>query len=227
MKVSALALSLLISTVHFMTVVAHRQIKPVEEYRLANEHRILREFIKLLSIPNVANDRANIRKNAELLTHMLSRRGLKPRLLEAEDPSAPPAIYGEWSAPGATRTVIFYAHYDGQPTDPNKWVGTRPWEPTLRTATFESGGKSLPMPDGGAPINPEWRLYARSSSDDKAGVMAILTAFDALLAKKIAPTVLLKWARKPMTAALRSWISSEPDSGSMYAREIWITGRYS
>jgi acetylornithine deacetylase/succinyl-diaminopimelate desuccinylase-like protein len=48
------------------------------------------------------------------------------------------------------------------------------------------------MPAEGEAINPEWRLYARSSSDDKAGVMSILTAFDALRAQKIAPTVNLK-----------------------------------
>src|SRR3712207_7051687 len=36
-------------------------------------------------------------------------------------------------------------------------------------------------------------LYARSSSDDKAGVLAILTAVDALRAQGIRPTVNLKF----------------------------------
>src|ERR1051325_2721016 len=78
---------------------------PVREYRRANEHRILREFVGLLSIPNVASDAEGIRRNAARLVEMMTARGLKPRLLEATTPGAPPAVYGEWTAPGATRTI--------------------------------------------------------------------------------------------------------------------------
>jgi acetylornithine deacetylase/succinyl-diaminopimelate desuccinylase-like protein len=173
---------------------AHAQTtNPARDYRRAHEHRILREFVGLLSIPNVASDSENIRRNAARLVGMMTARGLRPRLLEASTPNTPPAVYGEWTAPGATKTIVFYAHYDGQPTDARKWAGTHPWEPALRSAPLEKGGRLLPMPSGGERIDPEWRLYARSASDDKAGVMAILTAFDALRAKKISPTVNLKF----------------------------------
>src|SRR5215216_5531196 len=182
---------------------------PVREYRRANEHRILREFVELLSIPNVASDSENIRRNAARLVEMMAARGLKPRLLEAATPNTPPAVYGEWTTPGATATVVFYAHYDGQPTDPRKWTGTRPWEPALRSAPFEKGGAVLPMPAEGEAINPEWRLYARSSSDDKAGVISILTAFDALRAKNIKPTVNLKF-----------FFEGEEEAGSPHLSEI-------
>jgi len=124
-------------------------------------------------------------------------------------PGAPPAVYGEWNTAGATRTVVLYAHYDGQPTDPKKWTGTQPWEPQLRTAPFEKGGAILPTPAEGESINPEWRLYARSASDDKAGVMSILTAFDALRAKNIAPTVNLKF-----------FFEGEEEAGSPHLVEI-------
>src|SRR5919205_250160 len=135
---------------------------PVRDYRRANEHRILREFVQLLSLPNVASDAEGIRRNAARLVEMMAARGLQPRLLEAQTPGAAPAVYGEWRAAGATRTLVLYAHYDGQPTDPRKWTGTQPWEPRLRSAPFERGGQLLPMPADGEPINPEWRLYARS-----------------------------------------------------------------
>jgi acetylornithine deacetylase/succinyl-diaminopimelate desuccinylase-like protein len=182
---------------------------PVREYRRANEGRILREFVSLLSIPNVASDAEGIRRNAARLVEMMDARGLKPRLLEASTPNAPPAVFGEWRARGATRTVVLYAHYDGQPTDPKKWTGTLPWEPALRSAPFEKGGTILPMPAEGAGVNPEWRLYARSASDDKAGVMSILTAFDALRAKNIAPTVNLKF-----------FFEGEEEAGSPHLVEI-------
>jgi acetylornithine deacetylase/succinyl-diaminopimelate desuccinylase-like protein len=184
-------------------------VSPVREYRRANEHRILREFMELLSIPNVASDMEGIRRNAALLVEMMQARGLKPRLLEALTPNTPPAVYGEWAAPGATRTIVYYAHYDGQPTDPRKWTGTRPWEPAFRTAPFEKGGRLLPTPSEGVAFNPEWRLYARSASDDKAGVMSILTAFDALRAKNIRPTVNLKF-----------FFEGEEEAGSPHLVEI-------
>ena len=166
-------------------------VSSVREYRRANEHRILREFVEMLSLPNVASNREDIRRNAAHIVGMMNARGLSPRLLEAAD--APPAVFGEWRTPGATRTLVFYAHYDGQPTDPAKWTETHPWRPALRTAPHDAGGKLIPMPAEGEAINPEWRLYARSASDDKAGVMAILTAVDALRAKNIRPTVNLKF----------------------------------
>ena len=181
----------------------------VREYRRANEWLILREFVTTLSIPNVASDVDGIGHNAGRLIWMMSRRGLNPHRLEASTPNVPPAIYGEWHSIMATRTVVFYAHYDGQPTDPKKWTGTQPWAPQLRSATFEKGGTILPMPFEGEAINPEWRLYARSASDDKAGVMAILTAFDALRAKGIWPTVNIKF-----------FFEGEEEAGSPHLVEI-------
>lgn len=172
--------------------VAAQQSK-VRDYRIANEHRILEEFVTFLSIPNVASDQVNIRRNAALILEMMKRRGLEPRLLEAGNSSVPPAVYGEWKVPGATRTVILYAHYDGQPTDAKQWAGTMPWQPALRSAALEAGGTILPMPKPGEKIGPEWRLYARSASDDKAGVMVILAAVDAMKAQGIVPTSNIKF----------------------------------
>jgi len=81
----------------------------VREYRRSNEHQILKEFLTLLSIPNVASDTQNIRKNAALIVEMMKQRGLNPRLLEGSTPDTPPAVYGEWKTPGAQRTILVYA----------------------------------------------------------------------------------------------------------------------
>ena len=181
----------------------------VRQFRRANEHRLLSEYVQLLLIPNVASDTPNIRKNADYLVAEMQKRGLKPRLLEAADNKVPPVVYGEWNTPGATKTVIFYAHYDGQPTDPKDWTGSKPWEPVLRTAPLEKGGQTIPFPKVGEKIDPEWRLYARSASDDKAGVFAMLTAFDALIAKGIKPTVNIKF-----------FFEGEEEAGSPNLKEI-------
>jgi acetylornithine deacetylase/succinyl-diaminopimelate desuccinylase-like protein len=181
----------------------------IREYRRSHEHQLLKEFVSLLSIPNIAADRENIRKNAAFISQMMQERGLSSRLLEAKTPNVPPVVYAEWLTPGATRTIILYAHYDGQPTDPKQWTGTLPWQPVLRSATIEAAGNILAWPATSESINPEWRLYARSASDDKAGVMAILTAFTALKANGIKPTANIKF-----------FFEGEEEAGSPHLGEI-------
>ncbi|PYS74069.1 MAG: peptidase M20, partial [Acidobacteria bacterium] len=192
------------------TVVAQTKIQDrVRSFRQTNEHKILGEFLSLLSIPNITSGNAQIRKNAAQIVEMMKQRGLNPRLLEAKTPNTPPLVYGEWKTPGASRTLVLYAHYDGQPTDPKQWTGTLPWQPVFRSAALEADGKILPAPAPGDSLNPEWRLYARSASDDKAGVMAILTAFDALKANSIGPTSNIKFV-----------FEGEEEAGSAHLGEI-------
>jgi acetylornithine deacetylase/succinyl-diaminopimelate desuccinylase-like protein len=141
---------------------------------------------------------------------MMKQRGLNPRLLEGSTPDTPPVVYGEWKTPGAQRTIIVYAHYDGQPTDPRQWTGHLPWHVIFRSAALEKGGRILPGSfDDPGPINPEWRVYARSASDDKAGVFAILTAFTALKAKGVLPTSNIKF-----------FFEGEEEAGSPHLGEI-------
>jgi acetylornithine deacetylase/succinyl-diaminopimelate desuccinylase-like protein len=190
-----------------LPVVAGAQ-SPVRDYRRANERIILTEFTRLLAIPNVASDTPNIRRSAQFIVEMMERRGLNPRLLETKAKDSPPAVYGEWKVPGATQTIIVYAHYDGQPVDPKAWTASPPWEPTWRTAAMEKGGQVTTLPASGE-INAEWRLYGRSTSDDKAGVMAILTGFDALKAKGLKPSVNIKF-----------FFEGEEEAGSPHLAEI-------
>jgi len=198
---------LLVATMLTLSFQVSLAQSPVRDYRRAHERQILAEFTRLLAIPNVASDSQNIRRNAQFILEMMQRRGLNPRLLETASKETPPAVYGEWKTPGATRAIVLYAHYDGQPTDPKQWTGTLPWQPVWRSAALESGGKIVELPEG--PIDPEWRLYARSASDDKAGVMAILTAFDALRAQGIAPSLNIKFL-----------FEGEEEAGSPHLGEI-------
>jgi acetylornithine deacetylase/succinyl-diaminopimelate desuccinylase-like protein len=183
------------------------QANSVREHVRANERRILDELSAFLVIPNVASDRENIRKNAELLSEMIRRRGLEPRLLEGADPATPPAVFAEWRVPGAKRTLVFYAHYDGQPVAPADWA-TDPWRPVLRSGRLEAGAGVVAPPASG-PLDPNWRLFARSASDDKAGVMAILAAIDALRATGRAPT-----------ANVKLFFEGEEEAGSPHLAEI-------
>jgi acetylornithine deacetylase/succinyl-diaminopimelate desuccinylase-like protein len=160
-------------------------------HREANEAAILTEFRQLLSLPNVASNVADIRRNAAMLMEMLRRRGAEARLLELD--SAPPSVYGEIRVPGATRTIMLYAHFDGQPVDPRQWQGA-PFTPVLRDKALFQGGRDIPFPAAGQRVTePEARIYARSASDDKGSIVAMLTALDALQGGGTRPSLNVKF----------------------------------
>ena len=166
----------------------------VRDYRLDNEDRIIRELDEFLAIPNVASDTPNIQKNAAHLVEMLEARGIETHLLPISGRG--PVVFGKLMSPEAKRTVIFYAHYDGQPVDPAAWTDGKPFEPVLRDGAIEAGGKRIPSPENSpqqhAVYDDNWRIYARSSSDDKSPIVALLAAIDALRAKEIPLGVNLK-----------------------------------
>ena len=141
--------------------------RSVSDYVARNEKPIVAELLELLAIPNVAADRANIRRNAEHLRGLLSRHGLRAEMLET---AGNPLVYGALDVPGAARTVLFYCHYDGQPVDPSKWNQPDPFKPVVRGEGRDA------------------RIYARSAADDKSPIVALVTALDALKASGLAPT---------------------------------------
>src|SRR5688500_5937673 len=85
----------------------------VRAYTAAHQKPILEEFTALLAPPNVATNVPDIETNAAHIRVALDQRGFTTRTLRA-GPETPPAVYGELLTPGAKRTVVFYAHYDGQ-----------------------------------------------------------------------------------------------------------------
>lgn len=155
-----------------------------KQWREAHERAIIDDYVSFLSIPNVSRDKANIRKNADFLQKMMEKRGIATRQLTV--PNSNPVVFGEIETPGATRTVILYAHYDGQPLDPKEWARP-PFTPSLKARNAPSDSRdTIPLPPPGTAFDPESRLYARGVADDKAPIMAILSALDALKASHIA-----------------------------------------
>src|SRR5215472_13325304 len=196
-------------TVFCLGVVAMAEENPAaraaRNWREVHERAILAEFMDLLAIPNLARDQPNIRKNAAAIVGLLEKRGFQTQLLE--DPGVPPVVYGRIDVPGATRTLVFYAHYDGQPLDTKEWA-TPPWQPVVRDAPLDRDGRVVELPATG-PVNPEWRIYARSASDDKAPVIVIPTALDAL-----------KAARIPLRSNIRVVFEGEEEAGSPHLAGI-------
>ncbi|MGZ4985156.1 MAG: M20/M25/M40 family metallo-hydrolase, partial [Chthoniobacterales bacterium] len=127
----------------------------------------------------------NIERNAAAISAMCEKRGLAVQRLKVE--GAPPVVVADLRMPGAKRTIAFYAHYDGQPVDAKQWKSD-PWKPIMRDAAFHEVDWRAAQS-----IEPEWRLYARSSGDDKASIVAMLAAFDALRGVSISASVNLRF----------------------------------
>jgi acetylornithine deacetylase/succinyl-diaminopimelate desuccinylase-like protein len=159
--------------------------KETRAWRTAHEREILAEFVELLSIPNLATDTPNINRNAEAIRALCEKRGLTVKLLNIE--GAPPVVVADLAAPESKRTIAFYAHYDGQPVDRAQWKND-PWKPVLR----DTAGKEIDW-HGTKTLDPESRLFARSAGDDKAPIMAMLAALDALRAANLKPAVNLRF----------------------------------
>src|SRR5262245_17591235 len=148
------------------------QERTVRDWRSQHEREILDEYFGLLRIPNVAGDHANMVRNADLLAEMFRRRGFT---VEATAGEGSPVVWARLDSEPSQGTLTFYIHYDGQPVDPAEWTHCGPFDPCL---VGPSGKIAL---DGlRADLDPEWRVYARSSADDKAPIVALLVAIDAL-----------------------------------------------
>jgi acetylornithine deacetylase/succinyl-diaminopimelate desuccinylase-like protein len=163
------------------------------QYTAAHQPELARQFSDLLSIPNVAADPANLQRNADFLLHALRGRGVDARLLTLA--GAPPVVFGQILTPGAQHTIVFYAHYDGQPVTPSEWT-IPPFQPTVNT------------------IDGEPRIFARSAGDDKAAIFAQLTALDALKASSIS-----------LHANIRFVWEGEEEAGSPHLEQILEANR--
>jgi len=160
----------------------------VRAWREAHEKEIVADFSTLLAMPNVATTVPDVEKNAAYIQGLLEKRGFRTELLTAE-PGTPPSVFAELKVPGARRTVTFYAHYDGQPIGQKGWISS-PFEPSMRTALPEA--KPIDWKAATGPLDPDWRLFARSAGDDKGSIQALISAFDALKAAGIKPSVNIK-----------------------------------
>ncbi len=194
---------------------AHAQSDATLKIRLIREQKEsawLREYISFLSIPNRAADTIGLQKNASFIMQMMQRRKINAvQLLDAATKGVAPAIYGEVMTPGANKTLIFYAHYDGQPVDTTQWAkGLRPFIPTLVKGSLEKGAAISDFGDFTQKLDPDWRIYGRAASDDKAGVMAILNAYEAILQ-----------AGFKLQYNLKFFFEGEEEAGSGHLQEIF------
>jgi len=166
-------------------------------YASPRHEALTKEFEEFLSIPDVAVDPEGLKKNAAFLIEQLKSVGAETKQLTAPGlENVPPVVWGEVKTPGAKRTIVFYAHYDGQPVTPSEWTNGKPFTPYLKT------------------VDGEERVYARAAGDDKAAIFAQLTALRAIQA-----------AHLKLNANVRLVWEGEEEAGSAHLEKILMANR--
>jgi acetylornithine deacetylase/succinyl-diaminopimelate desuccinylase-like protein len=180
----------------------------VATWRSEHERQIIDELMAFVALPNVAGNDADMRKNAEHAAAMFKKRGFTVET--SEEKSGSPVVFASLDVAQPRGTLTFYIHYDGQPVTASEWTRCGPFAPCL----IASSG---PVPQDAArkTFDPEWRMYGRSTADDKAPIVAVLNAVEALQAAKRGPIwnlrVVLDGQEEAGSANFRRFATEHPD----------------
>lgn len=159
-------------------LVSERMLPAIEE---------LKDFV---AIPNDALVAEDIDKNVDWARNAFTKRGFETSVLKTD--KMPLFLAGK-VFPGNRRTVLFYFHLDGQAVRQQEWFQENAYGTVLKekdqTGAFSQIDWSM-LRSG--KINDEWRLFGRSTSDDKGPVVMFLQAMDMLSQQKQQPPFNIK-----------------------------------
>ncbi|WP_245859832.1 M20/M25/M40 family metallo-hydrolase [Spirosoma aerolatum] len=142
------------------------------------------ELSEYVALPNDAINPADITKNIAWTERAFTKRGFQTRVLQT---NSLPVVLAEKTFPKATKTVLFYFHLDGQPVRANEWNQKDPFVTVLKEKDGSGQYKALAGDLPKTTVNDEWRLFGRSTSDDKGPIIMLLTALDIVQAEGKTP----------------------------------------
>lgn len=152
---------------------------PEELDRLSEEHAraTLPELLEFLGLPNDAHIPEQLEPNIRWLEKAFSKRGFSVKRLPTP---AIDLVLAEARRSAELPTVLVYVQVDGQPVDPDKWDQVNPFTPTLKKPAPEGRWETIDLKMLEGPIDPDWRVFARSASDAKGPINMFLAAWDAM-----------------------------------------------
>lgn len=158
---------------------------------IASRHAVksFPEFYEMLSIPNDAHFPDDIEKNVQWCEAAFARRGFTTKRLNTE---TVPLLLAERPVKNAKKTVLIYLQIDGQPVNPSQWNQESPWKPTLKEKDAQGKWQPIAYERLNEDLNPDWRIFARATSDAKGPAMAFLASLDALNELKSEPNYNMK-----------------------------------
>ncbi len=136
----------------------------------------IEELKDFVSIPNDALNKNDIQQNIVWLTTKFKARGFNVKVLKTE---GLPLFFASLPIQENKPTVLFYMHFDGQSIEASKWEQKNPYTIVLKEQR-KTGWKELNWDELNKTINYNWRLFGRSTSDDKGPIVMLLNAIDLL-----------------------------------------------
>jgi len=169
---------LLFELVLLLTIISGFSQAPGQLEKFSQEKTVagLLELKSFLGIPNDALYSEDIEKNIEWLHKAFRTRGFETEVLPT---ARTPLFLASREFQGAEKTVLFYMHFDGQGVDPGEWEQPDPYVAVLKEKKGD-GWETISWDKITTGIDPEWRIFARSSSDDKGPIIMFLSAIDIL-----------------------------------------------
>ncbi len=164
---------LLTLTFLLLLFTAHSQDSILIKSKVASAIGELREFV---AIPNDALNADDIDSNLFWLRKKFTERGFNSTILETK---GLPLFFAALPMDDNKPTILFYMHLDGQSVDATKWDQPDPYKVVLKSKT-EDDWKTESFSELNDDINYDWRLFGRSTSDDKGPIIMFLNAIDAL-----------------------------------------------
>ncbi len=139
----------------------------------------IEELKDFVSLPNDAIHPDDMDQNLAWLNEKFSERGFNTKLIST---SGIPLFFAQLSNEKSDApTMLIYMHFDGQSVDKSKWYQEDPYKVVLKEKDGDQW-KDLEWHMLRKEINPEWRLFGRSTSDDKGPIVMLLNAIDMLRA---------------------------------------------
>jgi acetylornithine deacetylase/succinyl-diaminopimelate desuccinylase-like protein len=168
--------------------------KPVDYHAMATKHAItsFKEFYDLLSLPNDAHYPDDIEKNVQWCEAAFAKRNFTTRRLPT---ATVPLLLAERRIKKPvkqTKTVLIYLQLDGQPVNPAQWNQESPWKPTLKEKDAQGEWNPIAYERLFEGYDPDWRIFARATSDAKGPAAAFLASLDALDELKHEPNFNMK-----------------------------------
>ena len=152
---------------------------PISAQDLTGEDKYtyLKQLDHFLSIPNNGLYNEHIEPNIEWLIEAFSQLDFDAKRLETD---GQPLFFAQKIRREDLPTVLFYMHLDGQSVDSSAWNQPSPYKPVYKSRTemgdWQIMSEEVPEP----PYDREWRIFARSASDDKGPIIMLLAALQEL-----------------------------------------------
>ncbi|MBT8313419.1 MAG: M20/M25/M40 family metallo-hydrolase [Maribacter sp.] len=160
----------------FFVLVTLSSIAQNETQLISQVSHSINELREFVAIPNDALEHADINRNLTWLTKKFNERGFNSTVLPTEGESL---FFAALPMEDNRPTILFYMHLDGQSVDPAKWDQPNPYDVVLKSKDADNW-KEQPFDSLENNLNYDWRLFGRSTSDDKGPIVMLLNTIDLL-----------------------------------------------